>query len=319
VTPDSTTAYVCLQENNAIAEIDIASATVTKLWPLGYKNHNAKKNALDPSNRDDGIEIDNWPVTGMYQPDAIAVVQDKHGKNYIISANEGDARDYDGFSEEVRVADLADIDEGFQLTKSLAKLAEQEDLGRLRTTSYPPSGKQVKIVGGEEVAIFNTIYAYGARSFSVWKSNGAQVFDSGDAFEQITAEVLGDNFNSNNNESDSGDSRSDDKGPEPEGLTIGVIDGKTYAFIGLERVGGIMIYDVTDPKKPVFCSYARDLRNFDIEFDEDHLSNFDAVGDLGPEGLEFIPAGSVNPDSPNMVVVANEVSGTITVYEVVDL
>jgi hypothetical protein len=135
----------------------------------------------------------------------------------------------------------------------------------------------------------------------------------------ITAEVLGDNFNSNNNESDSGDSRSDDKGPEPEGLTIGVIDGKTYAFIGLERVGGIMIYDVTDPKKPVFCSYARDLRNFDIEFDEDHLSNFDAVGDLGPEGLEFIPAGSVNPDSPNMVVVANEVSGTITVYEVVDL
>ena len=38
----------------------------------------------------------------MYQPDAIVYVN-IGGTEYVISANEGDSRDYDGFSEEERL------------------------------------------------------------------------------------------------------------------------------------------------------------------------------------------------------------------------
>ena len=51
VTPDSSTAYVALQENNAIAVVDIASATVTKILPLGYKDHSLPGNELTPATR----------------------------------------------------------------------------------------------------------------------------------------------------------------------------------------------------------------------------------------------------------------------------
>lgn len=307
VTSDSAKAYVSLQENNAIGEIDIATATVTKIFSLGYKNLQTKKNAFDPSDKDDAIAINNWPVKGMYQPDGIAIVESE-GKAYIVSANEGDSRDYDGFSEEARVKDLI-------LNNGLAKLQEDEALGRLKTTTTAPFGKVTKTVGGVTFDVYNTIFAYGARSVSIWDTHGGQVFDSGDDFERITADALGEDFNSNNDETPSGDKRSDDKGPEPENVAIGHIAGKTYAFIGLERVGGIMIYDVTNPKKPAFCTYARDTRDFSVEFDEDHLANFADAGDLGPEGLDFVPA-SISPTGIPLLLVANEVSGSTSVYEV---
>lgn len=307
VMSDSATAYVVLQENNAMAEIDIATATVTKVFGLGYKNHMALKNSFDPSNRD-GIEIDNWRVSGMYQPDGLAIVESK-GKAFIISANEGDARDYDGFSEETRVKDIV-------VSNNLATMQGNEDLGRLRTTTAPPSGAVEIPLGDMTVTVQHRLFAYGARSFSVWNTNGGLVFDSEDDFERITADVLGENFNSDNTENDSGDNRSDDKGPEPEGVTVGEVDGKTYAFIGLERVGGIMIYDVTDPRKPVFCTYAQDTRDFSVEFDEDNLDDFADAGDLGPEGLEFIPAAS-SPTGEPLLVVTYEISGSTSVFRIV--
>ena len=96
VSDDGTTAYVTLQENNALAIVDIASATVTEVLPLGYKDHSLAGNGLDASDRDGGVNIQNWPVFGMYQPDAIASYT-VSGHTYLITANEGDARDYDGF------------------------------------------------------------------------------------------------------------------------------------------------------------------------------------------------------------------------------
>lgn len=306
VTADSMTAYVVLQENNAMAEIDLQTVTVTKIFGLGYKNHMAPKNGFDPSNKD-GIEIDNWPVSGMYQPDGIAIVESQ-GKPYIISANEGDAREYDGFSEETRVGDIV-------VNNQLAKMQDDKDLGRLKTTTVPPSGAVEIEMDDMSVTVQNRLFAYGARSFSVWNTNGGLVFDSENDFERITADVLGENFNSNSSENDSGDNRSDDKGPEPEGVAVGEIDGRTYAFIGLERVGGIMIYEVTDPKKPAFCTYALDTRDFSVEFDEDNLDDFAAAGDLGPEGLEFIPAAS-SPTGEALLVVTYEISGSTSVFRV---
>ena len=313
----SRTAYVVLQENNAIAEIDIRHARVTRLRSLGTKDHSLPGNALDASNRDDGINIANWPVKGMYQPDAIASFS-RYGRTYLVTANEGDARDYDGFSEEIRIADFAD-DFNTPLDPAVFEdgLDDNENLGRLRTTST--------LGDSDGDGLVDELFAYGARSFSIWDAHsGEQVFDSGSEFEDITANLSPDTFNSTNDDNDSFDSRSDDKGPEPEGVVIGKYFGRTYAFIGLERVGGIMVYDVTNPHAPEFQTYVNN-RNFAedvcLERDEDGdcvtgAGNANpAAGDLGPEGLAFVP-WYFSPTWRPLLLVGNEVSGTTTVYQI---
>ncbi|MGI8758507.1 MAG: choice-of-anchor I family protein [Acidimicrobiales bacterium] len=286
----STTAWVALQENNAFAIVDLASATVTDIVPLGFKDHSAEGNGLDASNTDGEINIDTWPVQGMYMPDGIDAYE--HGnRTYIVTANEGDARDYDCYSEEARVKDL-----DLSGWPEADELQDDANLGRLKTTTAFPTPEPV-----------TELYSYGARSFSIRDEAGNLVFDSGDDFERITAAALPEEFNSNNDENDSFDTRSDDKGPEPEGIEIGRAYGKTYAFIGLERVGGIMVYDITTPRHPRFVQY---VNNRDFTGD----AEAGIAGDLGPEGLAFITAA----DSPNgkpLLAVGNEVSGTTTIYE----
>ncbi len=155
---------------------------------------------------------------------------------------------------------------------------------------------------------FDQLYAFGGRSFSIWDEFGNLVYDSSDDFEKLTEELFPEDFNSTNDDNDSFDSRSDDKGPEPEGVTVGVVDDITYAFIGLERIGGIMVYNISNPKKPKFVQYFNN-REFDGNAEEG------TAGDLGPEGLKFISA----EDSPNgqaLLVAANEVSGSTTIYQV---
>lgn len=301
VSADSSTAYVVLQENNAIASVDIASATVIALKGMGYKNHRSPKNALDASNKDNAINIQTWPVKGMYQPDAIATYE-VNGKTYLVTANEGDSRDYDGFSEEKRVKELT---LGNGLLKPNAFLQEDDQLGRLKITTAPPAGKR----SHKSDHVYTQLFSYGARSFSVWDSEGSLLFDSGDDFEQIVSIEIPDFFNANNDDNEF-DNRSDDKGPEPEGLTLGEIGGRTYAFIGLERVGGIMVYDVTDPVSPTFVEYVNNR-----DFTEDPETG--SPKDLGPEGLLFIP-GTASPSEQPLLVVANEVSGTTTIYAISD-
>ena len=255
-----------------------------------------RSNGLDASNRDDGVNITHWPVRGLYQPDAIAHFQSM-GQTFLITANEGDARDYECFSEEVRVADLA-LNPVVFLNPNL--LQADENLGRLKTTTATGDMDG----DGQHDIIFN----YGARSFSIWTPDGQLVFDSGDDFEQITAQLLPEDFNSTNDENESFDNRSDDKGPEPEGVTVGQINGRVYAFIGFERVGGIIVYDVTNPYAPEFVQY---LNN------RDFAGNAEAgtAGDLGPEGLLFINAQH-SPVHQPLLVVGNEISGTTTIYQI---
>ena len=161
---------------------------------------------------------------------------------------------------------------------------------------------------------FDVIYSYGARSFSIWSGTGELVYDSGAEFETVTAASLPDDFNSNNDENGSFDSRSDDKGPEPEGIALGKIGGRTVAFIGLERVGGIMAYDITNPYKVEFLDYINN-RDFSTDAQLPDGTVNPLVGDLGPEGLVFISA-SKSPNGKPMLVVGNEVSGTTTLYEI---
>ncbi|MDZ7751765.1 MAG: choice-of-anchor I family protein [Gammaproteobacteria bacterium] len=279
VSPDGATAFVTLQENNAVAVVDIASATVTAIRGLGTKDFIDPANQIDASNRD-GVEgnFQNWPVKGMFQPDTIASYE-AGGETYFVTANEGDARDYDGFSEETRIGDEA-IDPALDalLTASLGTdWQADENLGRLRTTTTADTDGDGDL---------DELLAFGARSFSIWDGDGNLVWDSADALENIT---LADGTFAEN--------RSDDKGPEPEGLTIGILNGKTYAFVGLERTNGVVVYNITDPNAPQFVS---------------HLFN---GFDVSPEGLAFVAAGD-SPTGNPLLIVTNEVSGTTTAYSV---
>lgn len=473
ITIDSagTTAYVSLQEANALAVVDIATATVTEIIALGYKNHAEVGNELDVSNSDDEINITNWPIWGMYQPDAISSFT-KNGTTYIVSANEGDSRDYDGYSEEARVRDL-------RLNPSIftdPDLQDNEKLGRINITTTlgvnsdstflftELDGKQEvsevdsdaegegefylnatgdslhfefyiegldfgKIAGGDSVTIntdddvtgmhfhfaesgsngnvvfnigtnsntefelvdstaawisgswaqgeglngsdlsdfvsamknaafeeevsvyvnihtvanpsgeirgqlygdpmYDELYSYGARSFSIWNgTTGELVWDSGSEFESILSVLEPNNFNSTNSENDAFDNRSDDKGPEPEAITVVKLAGKIYAFIGLERIGGVMVYDISNPMSPEFVTYDN-VRNFDeLDFNEDIIQDLADVDDLagiksilestiasGPESITFLKQG-YSPVGLPLAVISNETTGSITIHEI---
>lgn len=296
VSPDSKTAYVVLQEANAIAVLDIATATITDINPLGYKDHMLPGFGIDASDQDGAFNIGNWPVLGMYQPDAIACFE-ADGQRYIVTANEGDSRDWPGYSEVRRVNHSSVVLDPVAFP-NWAELKQNDKLGRLNISTA--SGKNA---AGE----FEKLYCYGARSITIWTADGQQVWDSGEQMERISYAAFPNNFNASNSNNNF-DNRSDDKGPEPEGLALGEIDGRTYIFVGLERIGGVMVWDVTDPKAPVFQQYINP-RNFDKP-----VNSPDAY-DSGAEGLIFVKAA----DSPNgkpLLIVGNEVSGTTTIYQV---
>lgn len=290
ISEDGGTAYVTLQENNALALVDIRNARVRGIRALGTKDWTLS--ALDASDRDGAINIRPWPVRGMYQPDSIASYR-VGNLTYLVTANEGDARDYDGYAEEARVKDLTLDPVAFP---DAAQLRTDARLGRLTVTEANGD------VDGD--GDFDELYTLGGRSFSIWRvgSGGSvtQVYDSGNELEQITASLLPARFNG-----DAFDTRSDNKGPEPEGLALGVVEGRTYAFIGLERIGGIMMYDITDPDSPSFVQYENPTR----------VEDGDVVGDVAPEGVLFVPAAQ-SPNGKAMLVVSHEVSGTVVIYEI---
>jgi DNA-binding beta-propeller fold protein YncE len=257
ISADSRTAFVTLQENNAFAIVDIHTARVKKIVALGYKLHILPRNGLDASDRDDEIRIKSWPVRGMYLPDAVAAFE-VGGRTYLITANEGDTRDWDGFSEEERIGDLT----LGGILALIPDLQENENLGRLKVTNSPPDGKGEDEEGED---VYRRLYSFGGRSFSIWDEDGRLVFDSGEQLERITARLLGADFNSDNAEGPTGDGRSDDKGPEPEAVAVGKVGHKLYAFIGLERPGGVVTYDISKPWAPRFVDYINN-RDFAVEF-----------------------------------------------------
>jgi 2',3'-cyclic-nucleotide 2'-phosphodiesterase (5'-nucleotidase family) len=296
ISADNTTAFVTCQENNAFAVVDIATATVTNLLGMGFKNHSLPGNGMDASDRSSAVQIKSWPVFGMYLPDAVDSYS-VNGKTYYVTVNEGDARAYAGYSEEARVKDLTLDPVAFPNASWLKK---NENLGRLKTTK---ANGDIDNDGD-----FDEIYCFGGRSFTIWDENGNVVFDSQDDIEQITSGYLANNFNASHEGNNSFKDRSDDKGPEPEALKIAQIDGRYYAFIGLERVGGIMVYDVTNPNFPDFVEYRND-RNFAVDAKDD------LTGHYGPEGIIFIEASESGNGQP-LVVVSHEISGSVAIYQV---
>ncbi|MFY8120119.1 MAG: choice-of-anchor I family protein [Burkholderiaceae bacterium] len=327
VSADGTRAWVTLQENNALAVIDIVSATVTQVLPLGFKDFSLAANALDASDRDlapgfsaGAINFRNWRVLGMYQPDAIASYT-VGGTTYLVTANEGDARDWPGLQEEVRVSTLALGGAALAQTGMApctdaggapVAVTANQCLGRLQVTNRTGLNSVT--------STFDTLYAFGGRSFSIWNaSTGALVWDSGDQLERRLAALYPQNFNASHT-ANTLDGRSTSKGPEPEAIAVQRFGSKTFAFIGLERIGGVMVYDITNPAAPSFVSYANS-RNFAVTPGAATIPGAAGnpatnTGDLGPEGILVIPAAQ-SPTNAPLLVVANEISGTTSIFRIV--
>ncbi len=289
-----------------------------RLIPLGYKDHGAVGNELDASDRDGGIQIRQWPgLMGVYQPDTIRLYE-SGGNRFLLTANEGDSRVrpyadgiVDGIDEGGLYSDEAVISDWPLQGTPWETLAGSEALGRLLLVrnlvdaNLDSEGRPTKL------------FSFGGRSFSIFDArSGEQIFDSGSDFERITAERYPKHFNASN-DSTTFDKRSRSKGPEPEGMALGKIDGRDYAFIGLERIGGIMIYEITDPRKPRFVAYHNN-RNFDVSPALDDGSSNPEAGDTGIEGLIFIAADE-SPTKTPLIVAGNETSGTTTVWSIVPL
>lgn len=283
VSEDSRFAYITLQENNGIAVVDLKRMQIISVFGLGTKDFSLSGNTMDASNRDDVLgNFQNWPVEGYFMPDAIAFTKIE-GSDYLITANEGDARDYDGYSEEVRVHDLILDETAFP---NAAVLQLDKNLGRLKTTTANGD------IDGD--GDFDKIYGYGARSFTIWDTYGSMIYDSGDQIGRKTFELNPGLFNNDEGEADE---RSDDKGSEPEAVTTLQIKNATLLFVGLERTGGVMVYDISNPISPEFLNWLYD------------------VNDVGPEGLLAIPANE-SPTKNDLVILTHEVSNTISIYEI---
>ena len=318
IATDGETAWVTLQENNAIGLLDLDTATFSKVKGLGFKDHGADDHGMDASDRDNGIGsavptlaqlqdriVARPGVNGMYQPDAIAAFR-AGGETYLVSANEGDARVYpmvdlpeldleegDIFNEEVRVNGLTGL--GYTLAAPILAQNTASQLGRLTITT--PATIGVPALTPAPGSAISSVYAFGARSLSVWNADATLAADTGDDLERRTFDLDKANFNKSN-ANENLDDRSDNKGPEPEGVAVGQVGEHTYAFLGAERSGGIFAYELSDPSAPAFSGYANTR-----------------PADLGPEGVAFVSAGN-SPTGEPLVLVTNEISGTLNVLQV---
>ncbi len=282
-------AYIALQEANAIAVLDLNSQKIENVFSLGMTDYG--KTALDLSSKDKKPSRSKQAgLYGLRMPDAIASYQ-SGGRTFLLTANEGDGREW----------------------------------GDKDSDGYYENEKKVKLEGGKVTQLDPTTvdgldaqktYLYGSRSFSIYSVGAAGlnlVFDSGSQFEEIVGQTLG-AFYPLSGDGLGLDDRSGKKGPEPECITLGEVNGKTYAFIGLERTGGIMAYDLSQPSRAKFVNYinTRDFNNIVTHKDGDGDDMAITGGDISPEGLAFVPAQG---GKPAMLLVANEISGTVMAVE----
>jgi LEA14-like dessication related protein len=300
VSDDNTKAYVTLQENNALVTIDLGTNTITALNPLGYSSYaTGSGNCLDASDQSGSVLITgDLPIKGAYMPDAM-VFKTIGNQGYIFTANEGDSRELGSVVDANRFSSATFTNMDATAFPDAYILKNNKFLGRLNALKY--SGD----TDGD--GDYDEIHVMGGRSFSIFNPiNGSLVWDSKDLIEQITSNhpTFGAIFNASNSTGTPAlKNRSDDKGPEPEGVSVNVINGKPYAFVSLERIGGVMIFNVQNPTNPVFVGYTN------------NRSTSVSGPDLGAEGIIFIPAAQ-SPNGNDILILANEVSSTLSIYQI---
>ena len=304
LSPDNRYAFVTLQEVNGLAVIDLANpgTAPVAIQPLGSVNHALPGNEFDASDRDGpggtaSIRIATTPagtpIYGLLQPDAAASFS-VNGVNYVITANEGDQRVIGGADDGADVARLSSIANS-RLTPELQLLKADPAYARLNVL--------LRTGDTDNDSVIDQLHTLGGRGISIFRQEAdnslTKVRETGGEFEKIFASLNPARFNNDQVVANTPDDRSDNKGPEPEGVTIGTIDGRIYAFVGLERQSGVVVYDVTDPAAASYVSYVPPLAG--------------VSADLGPEVLTFIAADR-NPTGTPLLVTANEAGGGATLY-----
>lgn len=298
VSEDSKKAWVSLQENNALAIIDLTASSpkIDKVVSLGFKDHGQNVNKLDANADDKKGELKaHQGLYGIYMPDTVDAYT-VNGKHYVVSANEGDGREYGDYENESKVKkiDLAASLKG--LKDEISSLKIQSELGKNSDGKY------------------EKLYAFGARSFSIWGEDGQQVYDSGSIIEKEVLKASPKFFNTTSTKLKV-DDRSDNKGPEPEAIEVAKIGSSHFVFVGLERQGGFMTFDVSNPSDVKFINY---IHNRDFEAKVSKKGKYEdasKAGDLAPESIKFIPAKYSSINQP-LLIVANEVSGSTSVYKI---
>lgn len=312
-------AYVSLQENNAMATVALNPARIETVVGVGSMDFNTATTSMDASDQDGGGALAARPVRGFRQPGGLVAYRNTD-EVLLLTANTGAPRMSAAFNETTRAATL-NLDPvvfptaaTLQLNTNIGRLVVSPTEGNAPATTTPAPGVP-------QDPDLETIFAFGARSFSVVRTIGFPVYDSGNDFERITLERLGANFNSAAATNGTGDTRSDDQGPAPKAIAMGQIDGATFAFIGLSEVGGVMVYAMDATLRvPRFLEYKNErvfsvaTSNPDGNADGAPDAN-PAAGDLGPTQMVFVPL-SASPTTDSLLLVANAVSGTTTIYAV---
>ena len=294
-------AYVSLQEANAIAELDIKRATITKIYSAGTTD--LSKTPFDLSDRDSSGGPSTFSnVIGLAMPDALAAFT--IGKdNYFVSANEGDDRaDWTCFKavDDKRAKDLKVDPAAFPNWSSESADAR---LGRAKVN--PNIGDS----NGD--GLYEKIHLLSNRSFSIFK-NGTRIYDSGNLLEQLQITALGvANINGEWNTTTGayvGQARSDDKGPEPEGVTVGMVGTSRIAVVGMERMSALLFVDITNPAVPTVIKWEQMLPLSTIVPGKPGLT-------WSPEGLVFVSAKD-SPTGKPLVLTAYEVSGSLSIHQI---
>ncbi|MDD6488495.1 MAG: choice-of-anchor I family protein [Clostridia bacterium] len=285
----NTTAYVSLQEANAIAVLDFSTNTFKGIYSVGFENYS--EFAVDIDKKDEVYSPKKYDsLRGIRMPDGISLVT-VDGTDYILTANEGDSRDWNGYLNE----DERNFGKG-----------KTSPTGKITAENSGLSGKVVFFDASDYDGLeSDKDYLFGGRSFTMFRvteSGLEEVFTSGNDFESLTSQYIPSHFNCSNDDITT-DDRSGKKGPEPESVVTGTVGGRTYAFIALERIGGIMAYDITDPTNVKYVNYINSR-----DFSED------IAGDDSPEGLCFISSDE-SKNGKSILLAACEVSGTVALYD----
>jgi hypothetical protein len=299
-------AYVTLQENNAIAVVDLeggGAPRISAILPLGTITQRIDASDRDPANGGLAAININDLVPGLPMPDTLATFL-HGGRRLLATANEGDARTDDGDVARAGAANVVDtVASGADDQIFSGSLSDSAGIGRLTISRVDGN------LDGDSLVEVPTMI--GTRSFTLWSEDGQRVFDSGSMIEEFVRANAPLTFNMNNGSTTAIDTRSDDKGPEPEALAYGQIDGRHYIFVGAERQNGIFQFDITDLSRVSIVGYFNIVDGTKVVTGSQYVS---------PETIVFVPAAASPTGKPVLLVgyegVEPSISGSLAVLEV---
>ncbi len=220
-------AYVTLQENNGVAKVNLKTNSIETIFALGAVDF--KNQLVDLTDRDNPTgstslfkPLLGQNYEGLRMPDGIAAYSVK-GKDYFVTANEGDGREYTQGTAPDVVVTYTDEARGSGNANRVRRLTDDATAG---------SPDRITTFGGRSISLFDA-------------DTGALLWDSGNTLQTIA--VAAGMY---------ADGRSDDKGVEPEGVVVAQMKGRSYAIVSMERTSSSMlaVFDVTDPAAVSFVT-----------------------------------------------------------------